>query len=245
MKRIAFVLMFACIVFSSCNNDSIKYKGPDVINIVLQEKYNIDADSKEPIVYSSDNNLIVDIIDNGTILGKNVGEANVTLSNESDELTIPVIVSLFEEPTLDFYCSPSDIEDIYGTPRYKNDSLYVYGSGDNWYSFAVWEMDFFFIDNKYVESDLYIKKDLDIRVDEYLKEKFFFKGNLTDTINNEIMKYDIYLNSETQENATVMIGKIKDAGPYKDVRLFYIPYNYTGTRGYNYKDIICRDRSRK
>ncbi len=233
--------MFACIVFSSCNNDSIKYKGPDVINIVLQEKYNIDADSKEPIVYSSDNNLIVDIIDDRTILGKNIGEANVTLSNTSDELSIPVIVSLFEEPSLNFYCSLSDIKDLYGTPRIETDSVFVYGGSEDWYSFAVWEMDIFFIDKKYVEADLYIQKDLEIRIDEYLNEKFFFKNQFTDTDSN--ITYDVYLNDENPENATVLVGKIKDAGPYHDVCLFYIPYEHT--RGSVYNDIIRRNRTRK
>lgn len=239
MKKSVFILFFACIFFSSCNKDSIKYKGPDVINIALQERYEIDANSKEPITYSSDNNLIVDIIDNGTILGKNVGEANVTLSSASDELTIPVVVNLYEEPTLDFYCRPSDIEKIYGEPKRKNDSIYIYGSGDDWYSFAVWEMDFFFQNNKYIEADLFIKKDLDTRVDEFLKEKYFFQGYLTDTVNGN-KRYEIYFNEENAEDATVMIGKIKDAGPYKDVCVFYTPYVHT--RGVGYKDIITSRR---
>lgn len=245
MKKIAFVLLFTCIVFSSCKNDSIKYKGPDVINIVLQERYNIDADSKEPIVYSSDNNLIVDIIDDRTIWGKNIGEANVTLSNTSDEITIPVIVSLFEEPCVNFGVSHSYIKDIYGDPNYQfGDSIYIYGGGvslEDWYSFAVWKMDFFFINNQYVEADLYIRKDLEIRVDEYLNSKFFYRNKVKDEDIN--VTYDIYLNNENPENATVLVGKIKDAGPYKDICLFYIPYEHK--RNSNYNDIFSRDRRRK
>lgn len=238
MKKIAFVLLFTCIVFSSCKNDSIKYKGPDVINIVLQERYNIDADSKEPIVYSSDNNLIVDIIGDGTILGKNVGEANVTLSSESDELSISVIVSLFEEPSFNFYCSPSYIKDLYGAPRIETDSVFVYGGSEDWYSFAVWEMDFFFKNKQYVEADLYIEKDLEIRVDEYLNSNFFYRNKVKDEDTN--ITYDIYLNNETPENATVLVGKIKDAGPYDDICLFYIPYEHK--RNSDYNDIFSRGR---
>ena len=241
MKKIAFILLSACIVFSSCKNDSIRYKGPDVINIVLQERYNIDADSKEPIVYSSDNNLIVDIVGDGTILGKNVGEANVTLSSESDELSIPVIVSLFEEPSFNFYCSPSYIKDLYGAPRIETDSVFVYGGSEDWYSFAVWEMDFFFKNKQYVEADLYIRKDLEIRVDEYLNSNLFYRNKVKDEDTN--ITYDIYLNNENPENATVLVGKIKDAGPYKDICLFYIPYEHK--RNSNYNDIFSRDRRRK
>ena len=55
--------------------------------------------------------------------------------------------------------------------------------------------------------------------------------------------YDIYLNDENPENATVLVGKIKDAGPYQDICLFYIPYEHT--RGFTYDDIISRDGTRK
>jgi hypothetical protein len=248
MKKIAFVLLFTCIVFSSCKNDSIKYKGPDVINIVLQEQYNIDADSKEPIVYSSDNNLIVDIIGDGTILGKNVGEANVTLSNTSDEITIPVIVSLFEEPSVNFGVSPSYIKDIYGDPNYQfGDSIYIYGGGgslEDWYSYAVWKMDFFFKDNAYSECDLYINSDLKIRIDQFLNDNYHYYRTITDTIssngNEEVVITDLFLNSANQEEASVLVGKQEDAGPYDDICLFYIPYEHK--RNSNYNDIFSRDR---
>jgi hypothetical protein len=243
--------MFACIVFSSCKNDPIKYKGPDVINIVLQEKYNIDADSREPIVYSSDNNLIVDIIDDGTILGKNIGEANVTLSNTSDEITIPVIVSLFEEPCVNFGVSPSYIKDIYGDPNYQfGDSIYIYGGGgslEDWYSYAVWKMDFFFKDDAYSECDLYINSDLKIRIDQFLNDNYHYYRTITDTISNngneEVVITDLFLNSASQENASVLVGKQEDAGYYDDICLFYIPFDYNDKS--IDRNIISRNRLSK
>lgn len=242
MKRFILSILLICIIFSSCDRKSIHYNGPDVINIVLQEEYNIKATSRDPIQYHSDDEMFVTVSDNGVIFGKNVGEANVKLSNTENELNIPVIVNLFEEPTLNFYCNQSYIEKLYGTPRFKNDSILIYGSGNEWFSYAVWEMDFFFINDKYVESNLYIRNDLDIRIDDFLKENYSFKGNITDTINNKIQTYEIYLNNDTLENASVLIGKLKDVGPYNDICLFYIPYKHS--RGSDYKDVICRDRKR-
>ena len=102
-------------------------------------------------------------------------------------------------------------------------------------------MDFFFINNQYAEADLYIRKDLNVRVDEYLKGKFIYKNQVTDEETN--VTYDIYLNKENPEDATVLVGKIMDAGPYKDICLFYIPYEHK--RNSDYNDIFSRDRRRK
>jgi hypothetical protein len=244
MKKIALFLLGFCLILSSCKNRNryeINYDGPATIDIVLLEELGLNVTSDYPLTYYSDNELVVTVSENGVILGKNIGEANVVISNAESTLTLKVIVSLFEEPTLNFYCDQSYMEEVHGTPKYKNDSLMIYGSGEDWHSFAVWEMDFFFINNQYVEADLYIEKDLEIRVDEYLKGKFIYKNQVTDDETN--VTYDIYLNNENPENATVLVGKIKDAGPYEDICLFYIPYEHK--RNSNYNDIFSRDRRRK
>ena len=244
MKKIALFLLGITILLSSCrpkDKYEICYDGPKEINISLTEEYNLNISSEDPLTLYSDNELIVAVSPNGIIKGKNIGEANIIASNSQNSITIKIVVSLFEEPTFNFYCKPSHIKDLYGAPRIETDSVYVYGGSEEWHSFAVWEMDIFFIDKKYVEADLYIRKDLDARIDEYLNTKFFYRNKFTDTDNN--ITYDIYLNDENPENATVLVGKIKDAGPYQDVCLFYIPYEHT--RGFVYDDIISRDRTRK
>lgn len=244
MKKIALFLLGFCLILSSCKNRNryeINYDGPATIDIVLLEELGLNVTSDYPLTYYSDNELVVTVSENGVILGKNIGEANVVISNAESTLTLKVIVSLFEEPTLNFYCDQSYIEEVHGTPKYKNDSLMIYGSGEDWHSFAVWEMDFFFINNQYAEADLYIRKDLNVRVDEYLKGKFIYKNQVTDEETN--VTYDIYLNKENPEDATVLVGKIMNAGPYEDICLFYIPYEHK--RNSNYNDIFSRDRRRK
>lgn len=244
MKKIALILLGISILLTSCkpkDKFGIKYNGDSIVNIVLAEEYDLDITSEDNLTFYSDNELIVTVNQDGIIKGKNIGEANITASNSQNSITIKVIVSLFEEPTLNFYCDQSYIEEVHGTPKYKNDSLMIYGSGEDWHSFAVWEMDFFFINNQYVEADLYIRKDLNVRVDEYLKGKFIYKNQVTDEETN--VTYDIYLNKENPEDATVLVGKIMDAGPYKDICLFYIPYEHK--RNSDYNDIFSRDRRRK
>ena len=228
-------------MLASCRekvDNSIKYGGGESVNIVLLEelKLNATTESDNPITYYSDNDMVVTVNSEGVIKGKNVGMANVTISNTIDVITVKVTVSLYEEPTTDFYVSKDEISKIYGQPNYIVDSgdttVYIYGSGNDWYSYAVWEMDFFFIDDQYIESDLYIRSDVETRLDEFLNRNYCFQRN--DTINDEI--YHIYLNERRPEDATVMLGKINNVGQYEDICIFYIPYEYE--EKFDYKGII-------
>ncbi len=248
MKRIALYLIVLC-TLASCGrkvDNSIKYDGAQVINIVLLEEMRLNAtsESENPITYYSDNEMVVTVTSDGVIKGKNVGTANITISNTINEITVNIIVSLYEEPTTDFYVSKEEISRIYGQPNYTIDSgdttVYIYGSGNDWYSYAVWEMDFFFIDNQYIESDLYIRSDVETRLNEFLDNNYYYQRSDTiyqsnDSDNYEI--YHIYLNEENPEDATVMLGKIYNTGyENKDICIFYIPYEYEEKS--DYKGII-------
>ena len=84
-------------------------------------------------------------------------------------------------------------------------------------------MDFFFVDDEYVEADVYIDNDWKGRLNEYLN-KYSYKGVFNDTLNGELTDFHLYLNNEDPEKADVMIGKIDNVGKYNDICLFYIPY---------------------
>lgn len=240
MKKIALYLFVLCTLYSCGErvDHSIKYDGGDTINIVLLEEMNLNAtsESDDPIIYFSDNEMVVTVSQSGIIYGKNIGEANITISNPNDQVVVKVIVSLFEEPTLNFGISTEEIINIYGQPNHTvsdgDTTAYIYGSGNSWYSYAVWEMDFFFVDNQYIESDLYIRSDVEPRLNEFLDNKYYYQGN--DTINNNL--YHIYLNEENPEDATVLLGKINNVGQYNDICVFYIPFEFDGKT--DYKGII-------
>lgn len=221
MKKVALILIGLCLIITSCGkkiDKTIKYNGSKDVNIVLQESYNLNASSEEELTYYSDNSLIVTVDKNGKIFGKNIGEANITISNSENSVNIHVNVTLFEEPTLDFGCNQEKILSLYGQPTISTDSVIIY---TNWYSYAVWSMSFFFKDNEYYESDLYIRNDLDLRIDQYLEENFYYYGKLTDDNNNDIY---VYLDAADESNATVMVAKMYHANKDDDICLIYVPY---------------------
>lgn len=232
MKKITLLLIGLCLL-CSCNRNknkdySINYNGSKDIEIVLREKLKIEATSEDPIQYYSENELVAKVTSDGIIEGINIGETDIKLSNTKEELTIHVDVNLFEEPTLEFGESQDYIKKIYGEPTYAfGDSVYRYGGGevhpDDWFSFTVWQTDFFFKDNQYIESDVYLSKEWEPRLNEYL-EKFSYQGVISDTVGEQITEYHVYLNDENPEDATVLMGKIYNVGLYKDICLFYIPY---------------------
>lgn len=223
MKKIVLILSFICILFSSCEDNSIKYNGPNTVNVVLQDYFDLNATSNDPIQYQSDNELYVTVSSDGVIYGKNIGKANITLSNTENELTIPVNVNLFEEPTINFGASTSEIKALYGEPKRNfGDSIFIYGSGQDWYSPTVWEMDFFFNNDKYYEANLYIRKDLDLRLNQFLDENYYYYQEITDTINEEKNLY-IYFDTKDPRFAEVVIGKQYHAGPYNDILIIYAP----------------------
>ena len=144
MKKVALILIGLCLIITSCGkkiDKTIKYNGSKDVNIVLQESYNLNASSEEELTYYSDNSLIVTVDKNGKIFGKNIGEANITISNSENSVNVHVNVTLFEEPTLDFGCNQEKILSLYGQPTISTDSVIIY---TNWYSYAVWSMSFFF-----------------------------------------------------------------------------------------------------
>lgn len=234
MRKIAFILLGICIFFGSCkpkDKNEIKYDGEKSIEIVLLEEYDLGATSESELSYYSDNEMVVTVNEDGIIKGKNVGEANVTIENSVNSITLNVIVNIFEEPTTDFGISPKSLEKIYGEPDYNfGDSVYRYGGGNKWYSYAVWKMDFFFRNKVYYECDLYINSDLDIRINQFLNENYYFYQTITDTLTtsdgNEIVTLDLFLNDSHIEDASVLVGKQEDAGFYNDICLFYVPFEY-------------------
>lgn len=226
MRKLSIILLGLCLILTSCGNDeketdkTIKYNGGSTVDIVLQEYYDLKVSSEETLNYYSDDELIVTVSQDGKIFGKNIGEANITISNSENEIKIHVIVSLFEEPTLDFGCDRNKILSLYNNEKLvlSTDSVIIYS---NWYSYAVWTMSFFFSNNMYYESDLYIRNDLDLRVDQYLDANYFYHGVITDNNNKEIF---IYLDESKENDASVLVGKQYNANSDGDICLMYIPY---------------------
>ena len=230
MKKLALILISLCFIIISCRNRNennetdkpIRYNGPTTINIAQQDIYKINASSEEALTYYSDNENIVTVDNDGNIKGKSIGEANITISNSDNEIKIRVIVTLFVEPTLDFGCNQDKILSLYNPEKliYNTDSVIIYS---NWYSAAVWSMSFFFENDEYYESDLYILNDLDMRVNEYLDKNYHYYEVITNDNGKEIY---VYLNAADESDATVMVGKMYNANEEDDICLMYTKYPY-------------------
>ncbi len=238
MKKLAIFLLGICFFFGSCkpnDKNEINYDGEKSIEIVLLEEYDLGVTSDSELTYYSDNEMVVTVNENGIIKGKNVGEANVTIENSVNKITIKVTVNIFEEPTTNFGISPKSIEKIYGTPNYNfGDTIYRYGGGNDWYSYAVWKMDFFFKYNSYYECDLYINSDLGIRINQFLSDNYHYYQTITDTLaENEIVTLDLFLNDSDFEDASVLVGRQENAGFYNDICLFYVPFDYADKNAVN------------
>lgn len=247
MKKLALffvsVFMLTACGPNSGDDSTIKYDGPSTIDIVLLEELNLNASSEEPLSYYSDNELYVTVTPEGVIKGKNVGEANVTITNSYSSVTIRVRVSLFEEPTTNFGISQDEIINIYGTPRFNfGDSIFIYGSGNEWYSYAVWEMDFFFINNEYIEADLYIRENVNTRLDQFLRDTYFVKDTIYDTVDNVLTTCYIYLDRNEPSDASLLVGQLFPAGRYDDVCLFYTAYDNSEKK--SFKELYNRNRNR-
>ena len=141
----------------------------------------------------------------------------------------------------------NEIKSLYGEPRHSfGDSVYIYGGGGDvkdWYSPSVWQMNFFFDNDNYYESDLYIRNDLDLLLTKYLDENYFYYQALNDTIDGEIRTLHIYFDTEDPRFAEVIVGKQYNAGQYNDILLIYAPassLNHSKMR-----DVVSKKRNQQ
>lgn len=171
--------LFSC---KEKKSKSLNYNDSDPLSIVLQETRTVDATSDYDISYRSSNTGVLTIQNAGIIFGKNVGQAQLTLDNGYESKTVDVNVDLFRDPSLNFGCPSSEIKSQFGKPfkaGYNQEGylVYVY-TGSDGYSYACGEMDFFFESNRYIEANVYIRKNLNSLLNNHLNKDF----TLTDTI---------------------------------------------------------------
>lgn len=206
----------------------IYYNDADTINIVLREEYHVDVTSECALAFASSDDLILSILDNGCIYGKNIGQARLTIYNSYKSMTVVVNVNLFREPTFEFGCSPNYISELYGEPfqsGYNNEGMLVYRYTSNQgYSYACSEMDVFFEYGCYIESDLYIRPSCEILLDNYLNENFDHIYDYYDTIvnpnssQNTIVTVSIYKNKFDED---VYCGKRLAMNSWNEILLYY------------------------
>ena len=222
MKNTLLVLIIAIsILATGCKKDkskSLNYNDSDPIKMVLRGNHQINVSSDYDINYRSSNETYVTVSSDGNLYGKNVGNAQVTLDNGYESKTVDVRVDLFREPTFDFGCNSSRIRELYGSPYASAfiDTILVYQyTSNDGYSWACGEMDFFFYDGAYYESDVYIRPDVEYLLNNYLNENFNHHSTLGDTL--EVYKHKL--------DTTIVCGKFDSHNQWNEFCLFYFRQN--------------------
>lgn len=228
MKKTLFFMVILAVLATGCNNKkkskSLNYSDSNPISMVLQGNHQIAASSDYDITYSAINNdphiQVITVSGSGNIYGKNVGNAKVALSNGYEDMTVDVNVALFTQPTFDFGCNTSKIRDLYGIPFnaqfLPGDTILVYQYTTNQgYSYACGEMDFFFYNGAYYESDVFIRPSVEYLLNNYLTENFNHYITLGDTL--DVYKYKL--------DTTIICGKFDSHNPWNEFCLFYIQDN--------------------
>lgn len=231
-------MMILAIMATGCKKKSqdLNYKESEPLELALRDEHKINVSSDYDVTYTSSNPLCVEANYhniNGNIFAKNVGSAQLTMSNGYNSKTVTVNVSLFIQPTFDFGCRPSVIESLYGQPYQSgynpDDNYLVYRytmkTNEGNYSWACGEMDFFFDDDKYVEADVYVREGVDYMLNKYLDDNF----NIYDSLYIHISETDsvfahIYRNKIDE---TVFCGKYFSGDQWNETKLFYFPVTDT------------------
>ena len=232
MKKLVFLMVIIAVITSGCKkkSKSLDYSDSEPIQMVLQGKHQIQVSSEYDITYTILNTdpdkRVLTMPSEGMLYGFNVGHDKVKIDNGYESRIVDVDVSLFQVPTYEFGCSPSRIRQIYGKEfdhgtNPAGNYVLVY-CGKNGYSYACGEMDFFFDDDKYFESDVYIRSSAEFLLDNYLNEEFTHLYDTQDTFSQDsIIPVSIYQNKNDE---TIFCGKRFALNEWGEIILFYFQH---------------------
>lgn len=239
MKKTLFFMMILAVLAGGCKkkdnkSTALDYKDKNPIHMVFKDTHKIDVESDYDITYEILNidpdKKVLSWDTEGVLFGFNVGNDKVKISNGHETKTVNVKVNLFREPSYDFGCHKSKIKEIYGNPYVSQyiDTILVYRyankTAQGWYSAACFVMDFFFYDNKYFESDVYIRKDYyNPLLMNYLTENFDYIGTIPNYAYDSIITHDSVPADFYQHkiHPEVICGKMEHANQFDDICLFY------------------------
>ena len=236
MKKVLVIMAVVMMIMATgCKkykkSKSLNYNDSDPIVMALsgttnQFDHQIQVTSDYDITYTAINTSqyeVITVSGSGKIHGKNVGTAKVEISNGYESKTVDVIVDLFVEPTFEFGCNPNHIKSLYGTPAQdginsEGDLVFRYTSNQG-YSYACGEMDFFFNENYYYESDVYIRPSVEYLLNNYLNDNFNHAYDYNDTISSDtIVTVSVYRN-KIDEN--IICGKRLALNQWNEILLYY------------------------
>ena len=238
MKKTVFFLIILALLATGCKKKKSKdlnYNDSDPIEMVLRGNHQIQASSDYDISYSAinPNFTVIEVSNGGNIYGKNVGNAKVKIDNSYESRVIDVVVNLFKEPTFEFGCTSSRIRELYGRPfesgYLPGDTILCYRyTASNGYSYACGEMDFFFYNRRYYESDVYIRPKVEDLLDDYVNDNFNHTSDRFDTIVSPYTQVDTIIKTSyyrNKVNASLVCGITPSLNQWHEWVVFYYPSN--------------------
>lgn len=201
MKKLILITLIVT-AFMSCSKDD-----PDTIVLTLSEKtlnfgdeHQIDAKSKSPILYLSENEYHATVSEKGLVKARFVGETDITLTNEADSKNFKVIISptntLYQEPKVNFGATKSDIIQKYGIPSSQSSEMMLYED----YTSKTPGTFFVFKAERLTSYGLLVKTAYSSELGKFLGERYKLLS----------IDYDgfsfLFMNALNEEKATLIVG---------------------------------------
>ena len=241
MKKTIFFIMILAVLVTGCSkkekSKALNYEDSNPIEMVLQGPFDvyrqINVTSEYDITYNAINepgHEVITVTSDGRLHSKNVGTAKVKIDNGYENMTVDVNVSLFREPTFEFGCNTERIRALYGNPYSSaylpGDTIlgYQYTQTPNChgsYSYACGEMDFYFEDGQYFESDVYIRPNCEYLLESiYLHDEFTLQNVFDDSLT--LVNYgDTLFMYQNNIYDDVYCGKVNSHNQWDEICLFY------------------------
>ncbi|MBD9177607.1 MAG: hypothetical protein EGP82_00240 [Odoribacter splanchnicus] len=234
MKKVLFLLvMVAAFVACSKDDDGLDV-GNDEITLQSDGTYTITAKTDNPLVYTSNNEYVAKVTNDGIIKAQRIGEANIEVSDGSSSANILVKVTpkynTYPAPFLEFGTSKSDIIAKYGTP----DSETTNGIGYTNYSTKAPMLMFLFdSNNKLSATSVLVKTSYSSELGSFLAERYapFTYSDESYTI--------FFVNGLTKNSITMAVGASVYNLNYWLVTYFpYIPTKSSSTKTFSFDELI-------
>ena len=197
-KLLLILSIIFCATLSSCSKKDIELQETN-ITLHYGDKYQINAKSKTPILYTSSNNYHAEVDQTGLVSAHFVGNTTICLQNDYEEKSINVIIEpqhhLYVEPHIAFGESKNSIINKYGNPTSSNEKTIAYKN----YGLIGFSLLVMFDDNDNVNGYAVIVPTLyNSILSDFLGERYMFIGTQDYTL--------IFVNGLTIKTATMVIG---------------------------------------
>ena len=169
------------------------------------ETYQINAECEYPITYTSEDEYVATVSEDGLVTANFVGSTVITLQAETDsqtfEVTVAPVSELYPEPEIEFGESKESVIERFGEPAAETEEAIGY----NDYSDNTMMLMVVFDENDLVEYyAVVLDTEYSEELDTFLSERYLYAG--------EAEGIKVYINALDESDATMYVGSQIDEG---------------------------------